>query len=190
MCHIVKMREGRYFLHQPAKLLVGRKELCWNEGFLSVYRAAIPYDMGKPESASFVAVLSAPLVTQEVTFELSTKFAWSSVSTYLEAGCHIYSFGRGMNRFRVWVPERPTLPVPTPPGAWRLVIPVAFRPSDVVFFDGEDVSVRRFFILDAEAVERLLEREKRLEGGKVFIERYTRLMKEVKRCVTGGQKHM
>ena len=175
MCHSVRQMEGYFFLKR-GDWLIGYKELKWRNGnFRPVYINRDCYSLKPTDVGIFVAVVEAPVVSQEIMFDIVVKeggvSTWGGILVGKEAGCHICAF---FDSHRFWV---------SPGGS--MVIPVAFHQGDVVFFDGLDISVRRFYILTPSMMERLLSEEgdviKETEG---FRENYKNLAMEVERCVT------
>ena len=179
MCHRIYQSHDFYII-LDGEWLVGHRKMKYESqtGKLRGAYTQVEYGCHFMKDDNIVCLLYSQVQLQPVDFFLRTNLGFTHMaSTRCAAGCHVSPFiGKEFyvqDAYGCYFYVR----------ASDLLLPVGFRPKDVVFFDGKDVSVRCFGLLSIQALKEVFEHFDAAASQPVenFFHQYEGFLKRLKR---------
>jgi|GEM_PF-6246179 len=160
MCHVIQ-KENSCFL-KFKNFLVGLKEISYERDRLFPAYIKGNYKITKLNG---LYCLSARAKKQDLNLKFRIKNHLEDESDYIfktikiKAGIHISSFSKSMYEDIFSLDQTAR-------------IPVLFSLKDLIFWDGDVVSVKRFFLPNEEMIKKLLKEKELFEFRKNFADDY------------------
>ena len=144
MCHVITHKKGIF--HQSGNDLIGQKSFTIlrpdsgkNAGNIIHCFTGMRHDVVKVDP--FFPFVKVDVQIQDIDFRIKTTYQTKPfvMCGSIQTGAHISPF---YNTFINFIPYLDLN------WGYKIAVPVIFNPADIIFYDGEDISVSKYAFLD------------------------------------------